>query len=100
MGFARGGVRIGQEFAGAGVQIAGALFYGRSVHKIGADSLLGEGFEGETTVLYYPPYLPVFAQIGYRREILTTWNSSRLHLREEVSRLTFTIGLQYGLPAR
>jgi hypothetical protein len=97
---ARGGLNMTYHFDGAGVGFNFAGSYLRTVTKTKADSLEAEGFEGETGVLYAVPKLPVFLQLGYRRELFRIFKESDTIRREEVSGVLLSLGLQYGLSTR
>lgn len=54
------------------------------------------GFEGETGLLYQLPRLPVFAQIGYRRERFDVSISPSGEAPEEAGVLNLGMGLSFG----
>lgn len=97
---ARGGVQMTYQFEGAGVGFTFAGSYLRTVTKSKVDSLEAEGFEGETGVLYAVPKLPVFLQLGYRRELFRVFRKDDTLQREEVSGVLLSLGVQYGLSTR
>lgn len=97
---ARGGLNMTYHFDGAGLGFNFAGSYLRTVTKTKADSLEAEGFEGETGVLYAVPRLPVFLQLGYRRELFRIFKEDATLRREEVSGVLLSLGVQYGLSTR
>ena len=97
---ARGGVQMTYQFEGAGVGFNVGGSYLRTVTKTKADSLEADGFEGETSLLYAVPKVPVFVQLGYRREVFNISKDSNNLRREEVSGVLLSIGVQYGLSTR
>ena len=72
---------VGQKPAAAGTSSSGAE--------------LDKGMEGEASVLYTPPKLPFFIQIGYRTEVFTAKNGTST-TPEEVRGLKIGGGLQIG----
>jgi hypothetical protein len=54
-----------------------------------------KGMEGEASMLYTPPKLPFFIQVGYRTEVFTSKNGTRT-TPEEVRGLKIGGGLQIG----
>jgi hypothetical protein len=96
----RGGVQMTYQFEGAGIGFNFAGSYLRTVKKTKADSLEAEGFEGETSVLYSVPRLPVYVQLGYRRELFRLFKDDATLRREEVSGVLLSLGVQYGLSTR
>jgi len=56
---------------------------------------LDKGMEGEASLLYTPPKLPFFIQIGYRTEVFTAKNGTST-TPEEVRGLKIGGGLQIG----
>jgi hypothetical protein len=97
---ARGGAQMTYQFEGAGIGFNLAGSYLRTVKKEKVDSLEAEGFEGETSVLYAIPRLPVYVQLGYRRELFRLFKDDATLRREEVSGVMLSLGVQYGLSTR
>ena len=56
---------------------------------------LDKGMEGEASILYSPPKVPVYIQVGYRTEIFTAKSGTRT-TPEEVRGLKIGGGLQLG----
>ena len=97
---ARGGVQMTYQFEGAGIGLNLAGSYLRTITKAKDDSLEADGFEGETSLLYAVPRVPVFVQLGYRREIFNISKESNNLRREEVSGVLLSVGVHYGLSTR
>lgn len=96
----RAGVQAGYHFAGSGVMLRGAGSYVRTVKKSESDSLEADGLEGETAILYVPPRLPFYIELGYRRELWNLTKESVVARREEIGGVMLSVGLQYGLSTR
>src|SRR5688572_23401386 len=56
---------------------------------------LDKGMEGEASILYTPPKVPLFIQVGYRTEVFTAKSGSRT-TPEEVRGLKVGGGIQFG----
>ena len=54
-----------------------------------------KGMEGEASLLYTPPKLPLFLQVGYRSEVFTAKNGTNT-TPEEVRGLKVGGGIQFG----
>jgi hypothetical protein len=67
------------------------------VTKAGPDDgdRMDQGMEGEASILYSPPRIPLFVQIGYRNEMFTS-KTPTTTLPEEVRGLRIGAGLQLG----
>ena len=61
----------------------------------GGGAELDKGMEGEASIIYSPPKIPLFVQIGYRTEVFTSKNGTRT-TPEEVRGLKVGAGLQIG----
>ena len=60
-----------------------------------AQAQLDKGMEGEASILYSPPKVPVYLQVGYRTEVFTSKSGTRT-TPEEVRGLKVGGGLQFG----
>jgi hypothetical protein len=100
LGLARAGVEGGYIFSGAGmsVSIGGSYIRTLKAHKL--DSLEADGIEGQTSVMYAPKGLPVYVQLGYRRDLFAIKKESNVLRRYETSRVVLSAGLQSGLSSR
>lgn len=96
----RAGIQSGYTFAGTGVTLRVAGSYVRTVKKESSDSVEANGLEGETSILYVPPRLPFYVELGYRRELWNLKKESLYVRREELGGLVFLVGLQTGLSTR
>lgn len=94
------GFEVGRraEAIGVAVRIAGSYLHTPSADK--RDSLEADGIDGETHLTYAPPRVPIYIDLGYRRETLALRKASTLFRREEFSKVMLGFGLQYGLSAR
>ena len=61
----------------------------------GGSAEVDKGMEGEASILYSPPKIPLFIQIGYRTEVFTAKSGTRT-TPEEVRGLKIGGGLQIG----
>jgi hypothetical protein len=100
MHYAHGGVQAGYRFDGAGVELMVAGSYFRSIKKGAVDSLETAGFEGESMIMYTVPRLPLYATLGYRRELFDLKRGTSFPRREELGGLLLGIGVQTGLGTR
>lgn len=82
-------VRIGGT--GLRTNIAAAVFLPAGQSK---DRIKG-GMEGEASVLYAPPRVPIYLQLGYRTEVFTA-KSATFEVPEEVRGIRVGAGLQLG----
>ncbi|MBK8056877.1 MAG: hypothetical protein IPK33_03045 [Gemmatimonadetes bacterium] len=96
----RAGLRAGYRFAGSGVTLRAAGSYVRTTAKAKADSVEADGLDGETAVLYIPPRLPLYVELGYRRELFNLRREGEVFRREEMGGVLLSVGLQYGLSTR
>jgi hypothetical protein len=95
------GVEGGRHFAGAGVHVKAGVNYRRMLSEAEQDSVTGSGLEARTSVVYVPPRLPVFLELGYRRDVMAFSDPSKIVVRrEETSSVIISIGLQSGLSVR
>lgn len=60
-----------------------------------AAAQLDKGMEGEASILYSPPKVPLYIQVGYRTEVFTSKSGTRT-TPEEVRGLKIGGGLQIG----
>lgn len=97
---AHAGAQAGYRFAGAGVELAASGSYLRSLRKDKSDSLETSGLEGETSITYAVPRLPLYLGLGYRRELFDLKRGNTFPRREELGGLMLTIGVQTGLSTR
>ena len=104
VGFVRGGFR-GDYHVGAasGIVVGWAASYLRQPNPASGKTQ-AEGIEGETSVLYTPPGLPLYVQLGFRREIMRftpsdtpATGTAPTRRLEEMSLLFIGIGFQRGL---
>ena len=86
------------EAIGIAVRVAGSYLHTPSADK--RDSLEADGIDGETHITYAPPRVPIYIDLGYRRETLALSRASTVFRREEFSKVMIGVGLQYGLSAR
>lgn len=95
-GYARGGFRTNFHFGSSGIvaDLEASYFKDPSQEKNG---ITGSGIEGESSVLYAIPKLPIYVQLGFRRE---TWNYTGpvAVSAEEWSTVFLGGGFQLGLP--
>ena len=96
------GFQTGYFFPGAGIALGVNGTYARMISADKADSLLSDAIQGATSVTYAPPRFPLFARLEYRRELFNLkQNQTKVYVRrEEVSAVSFMVGLQYGLSVR
>ena len=87
------GVSSTMAIGGSGLRtnIAGAFYApgGQSKDKVKS------GLEGEASILYHLPVVPLFLQVGYRTELFTTKSGTR-ETPEEVRGVRIGGGLQLG----
>lgn len=100
LGLARAGVEGGYLFGGAGFAVSLGGSYIRTLTQAKEDSLEADGIEGQTTLTYAPRMLPVYVQLGYRRDLFALRKESNVLRRYETSRVTLAVGLQSGIAAR
>lgn len=94
------GLEVGRRLGGSGVYARGGATYLREPKEAKGDSLMLTGFEAHSSVVYFPPRLPVFVELGYRRDVLAYKRESLVARREENSGLILSLGVQTGMPAR
>ena len=95
------GIEGGRHFGGAGLLVKGSFTYRRMLTETKTDSIKSSGLEGRTSVLYVPQRVPVYLELGYRREVLDYRNpASAVVRRDELSAVVLSIGLQSGLSVR
>lgn len=95
------GFEGGRHFAGAGILVKGSASYRMMLTEAKLDSVKSSGFEGRTSVLYVPPRMPIYLEVGYRREVLAFQNPAEAIVRrDEGSAVVITVGLQSGLSVR
>lgn len=100
MHFAHAGAQAGYRFHGAGLELNAGASYFRSLKKDKVDSLQVTGLEGETSVMYTVPRLPLYVGLGYRREVFDLKRGGVFPRREELGGLLLTVGVQSGLGTR
>src|SRR5688572_18455019 len=61
----------------------------------GGGAQVDKGMEGEASILYTPPKVPLFIQVGYRTEVFTAKSGTRT-TPEEVRGLKVGGGIQFG----
>lgn len=92
------GLEGGKHFAGAGTLLKAAVTYRRTITEAKGDSVRLSGLEARTSVLYIPPRLPFYVELGYRRDLLELSRPSNdVTRREENSAVILSLGLQSGL---
>lgn len=94
------GMELGRRFGGSGVHVRAGATYLREPKESKGDSLVMSGVEAQSSVVYSPPRLPLFFEVGYRRDVFAYKRESVAARREENSGLILSIGVQTGLPAR
>ena len=97
LGLARLGAEFGRRAEAIGVAVRASGAYLRTIRPDGLDSLQADGIDAETNVTYAPRGLPVYVDLGYRRETLRLWRPTGTFRREESSKVILGIGFQYGL---
>jgi hypothetical protein len=98
--FPRAGLQVSYWFPGAAFEVGTSGTYGRSINEEKSDSTKVNSFEGETWLQYAPPRFPVFARLGYRRELFSLKQENTIRWREELGGILFGIGVQFGMDAR
>jgi hypothetical protein len=89
--FARVGAQMSFVIGGSGMTgQVGAWGYAPSDPKI-----MKIGGEGEGSIIYSPPHLPVYLQLGYRTEVFTA-KTLTTQTPEEVRGLRLGGGIQFG----
>jgi hypothetical protein len=89
--FGRLGVQMSFLIGGTGLRAqVGGWGY------IPTDSTMKIGGEGEGSIIYTPPRIPVYFQLGYRTEVFTSKSSSTNTTPEEVRGLRIGGGIQFG----
>ena len=99
-GYARAGFRTAFHFGSSGVvaELEGSYFRDPTQEKSG---VTGSGIAGESSVLYTPPKVPFFVQLGFRREAWSfTYTGTPVNpvTAEEWSTVVLGVGFQLGLP--
>jgi hypothetical protein len=91
--FARVGLQMTFGIGGTGLRAQ----FGGWGYAAGPDDKdrMDPGAEGEASILYSPPRIPVFVQVGYRNEIFKSKTSSTA-TPEEVRGLRLGAGIQFG----
>ena len=98
LGLGRVGLEFGRRAEAIGVAIRASGVYMRTIVPTGSDSLQADGIDAETHMVYSPRQLPVYVDLGYRRQTMNFWRSATGGFRrEESSKLILGIGLAYGL---
>ena len=89
--FYRGGAMMTFPIGGTGLKasIMGAGYFPQD------DTKMKPGGEGEASLIYRPPGIPLFLQFGYRTEVFTT-KSGSLTTPEEVRGLRLGGGILFG----
>jgi hypothetical protein len=100
LGLARAGIQVGRFFPGAGFEVTLDGSYVRTPQKDKVDSVEADGIEVQTALTYIPPRVPLYVQLGYRRETFNLKKEDLVLRREELSKLILTVGVQYGLLVR
>jgi hypothetical protein len=99
-GYARAGFRTAFHFGSSGVvaEMEASYFRDPTQEKSG---ITGSGITGESSVLYTPPKLPFYLQLGYRRDAWAyTYTGTPVGAitAEEWSTVFLGVGFQLGLP--
>lgn len=99
-GYARAGFRTAFHFGSSGIvaELEASYFRDPTQEKSG---VTGSGITGESSVLYVPPRLPFYLQLGYRRDVWTyTYTGTPVNpvTAEEWSTVFLGVGFQLGLP--
>jgi len=90
--FARAGVQLSYVIGGSGLRAqVGAWGYAPP----SSDSTMKVGGEGEGSLIYTLPRVPVYLQLGYRTEVFTS-KTKTTETPEEVRGLRIGGGLQFG----
>ena len=97
LGLARLGAEFGRRAEAIGIAVRASGAYLRAIRPDGPDSLQADGIDAETNVTYAPRGLPVYLDLGYRRETFRLWRPTGTFRREESSKVIVGIGFQYGL---
>lgn len=88
--FGRVGVQLSYLIGGTGVRAqVGAWGY------VPTDSTMKIGGEGQGSIIYTPPGVPIYFQFGYRTEVFTS-KTKTTQMPEEVRGLRIGGGIQFG----
>lgn len=91
--YARVGLQMTFNIGGTGLR---AQFGGWGLAAAADDKeRMDPGAEGEASILYSPPRVPIFVQLGYRNEIFKSKSPSS-STPEEIRGLRLGAGLQFG----
>lgn len=96
LGVARAGVRSDMKLGSSGITVGWAASYLRQP-VASKDGTLFQGIEGETSVLYAPPIVPIYVQLGFRRSALQHTRTTSPNVAEEISTVFFGVGFHLGL---
>jgi hypothetical protein len=99
-GYARAGFHTAFHFGSSGVvaEMEASYFRDPTQEKSG---VTGSGIAGESSLLYTPPKVPFYLQLGFRREAWSyTYTGAQVNpiTAEEWSTVFFGVGFQLGLP--
>ena len=95
------GVSMTHTIGGTGLRtnLTAAMYLPAGQTSTGGSSTggaeLDKGMEGEASILYTPPKVPLFIQVGYRTEVFTAKSGTRT-TPEEVRGLKVGGGIQFG----
>jgi hypothetical protein len=90
--FGRAGLQLSYLIGGSGVRAqVGAWGY----VPMSSDSTMKIGGEGEGSIIYTPPRVPIYFQFGYRTEVFTS-KTKTTQTPEEVRGLRIGGGIQFG----
>jgi hypothetical protein len=91
--YARAGLQMTFNIGGTGLR---AQFGGWGLAAAADDKeRMDPGAEGEASILYSPPRIPLFVQLGYRNEIFKSKSPSS-STPEEIRGLRLGAGIQFG----
>lgn len=95
--FGRAGVHMEWVIGGTGLtSVLGGAYYLPAGSASGAgQGDIKSGMEGEASLIYNFPAVPLFVQLGYRTEVFTAKNAST-QIPEEVRGLRLGGGIQFG----
>lgn len=96
-GYARGGFRSELHFGSSGVVAGFAASYFRDPTQE-KSGIQGSGIDGEASLVYVLPKLPIYVQLGFRREAWTFTQPVGASIPEEWSTVFLGAGFQIGLP--
>jgi hypothetical protein len=96
LGIARAGVRSDMKLGSSGIIVGWAASYLRQP-VAGKDGTSFQGIEGETSVLYALPMVPIYVQLGFRRSALQYTKTASSNVPEELSTVFIGAGFHLGL---